>query len=111
MKSLSVELIAAGAAVAALAYFASRPGAAAAAGKAAGGALVAAADGAVSGVVVGAGALVGIPETNADQCTADLAAGNLWAASFSCPAPRYLRALAGLSDTPPASTGGTSGSW
>jgi hypothetical protein len=51
-------------------------------------------DGVIAGAVKGVGEIVGIPATNEDQCTLDLARGDLWAASFSCPAPRYLRAVA-----------------
>jgi hypothetical protein len=46
--------------------------------------------GAASGVVVGAGEAIGIPATDEDQCSKDLAAGDKWAASFSCPAKRLL---------------------
>lgn len=44
------------------------------------------ADGAIAGTVVGVGEAFGIPDTNQTQCEKDLAAGNKWAASFSCPA-------------------------
>lgn len=47
------------------------------------------AEGAVVGTVKGVGDLVGIPDTDADQCTLDLARGDLVAASFSCPAKRW----------------------
>lgn len=47
-------------------------------------------DGAATGTVLGIGEAFGIPETNADQCTADLAAGNTWEASKSCPAGRFI---------------------
>lgn len=59
---------------------------AAAAGRVAAGAVVNAGVGAVKGV----GAAVGVPDTSTDQCTADLAAGRTWAASFSCPAGRFI---------------------
>lgn len=96
-------------AVAALAaaWAITRQGAASAAGQAAGQALVDATDGAIRGTVVGIGGIVGIPDTNADQCTIDLANGDMWAASFSCPAPRYLKALAGNI----AGSGGATGSY
>lgn len=47
----------------------------------------------VDGVVVGVGSGMGVPETDAAQCDADLAAGDMWAASFSCPAGRWLSAV------------------
>jgi hypothetical protein len=43
-----------------------------------------------AGAVVGLGEVFGIPATETDQCSADIAAGDLWAASFSCPAKRFL---------------------
>lgn len=43
-----------------------------------------------TGAVKGIGEAVGIPDTNADQCEADLARGDMWAASFSCPASRFI---------------------
>lgn len=50
---------------------------------------------AAAGAVVGLGSLIGIPETNTDQCSADIAAGRMWDASFSCPAGRFLSAING----------------
>lgn len=44
-----------------------------------------------AGVVVGVGEAVGIPATNQDQCSIDMANGDDWAASFSCPAPVFLK--------------------
>ena len=49
------------------------------------------ADSTVSNVIVGAGGLVGIPATDHDQCTLDIARGDTWAASFSCTAPRFFK--------------------
>lgn len=43
-----------------------------------------------TGAVIGIGKIVGIPETNLTQCERDLAAGNYWDASFSCPASDFL---------------------
>lgn len=57
-----------------------------AAGRAAAGAVGDVATGAVKGL----GAVFGIPETSADQCTRDLDAGRTWDASFSCPASRFI---------------------
>jgi hypothetical protein len=53
---------------------------------AAGRVVASAAGDAAVGVVKGAGAVVGIPDTNMTQCQADLVAGRTWDASFSCPA-------------------------
>jgi len=43
-----------------------------------------------TGVVIGVGEVFDIPATNNDQCSQDIAAGDTWAASFSCPAKRWL---------------------
>lgn len=87
------------------------------AGAVAQGAVNAATD-AAAGAVVGIGEAVGIPATDSDQCSIDLANGDYWAASFSCPASRFLSATSNAifgSDTPPppppANTGGATGSW
>lgn len=64
-----------------------------------------------AGAVIGIGEVFGIPATDTDQCSIDLANGNYWAASFSCPAGRFLKAITGTDDTPPTSTGGATGSW
>lgn len=45
------------------------------------------------GVVKGVGEIVGIPDTDQTQCQRDLAAGNYWDASFSCPAGDFARGL------------------
>lgn len=79
---------------------------------AAGSAAVEAVADAGAGAVIGIGEVFGIPETNQDQCTIDLANGDFWAASFSCPAGRYLSAVFGSDpEPPPANTGGATGSW
>ena len=78
---------------------------------AAGGAVVEAAADFGTGAVIGIGEVFGIPETNTDQCSIDLANGDYWSASFSCPAGRFLSAITGNDDTPPPSTGGATGSW
>jgi hypothetical protein len=86
--------------VAALALWVrSRGGLANAAGAVVSGA-ASAADSVVGGAVVGAGQVVGIPATNADQCGRDLAAGNYWDASFSCPATRFISARFGGPESP-----------
>lgn len=65
-----------------------------------------------AGVVVGLGSTVGVPATDDGQCSIDLANGDLWAASFSCPAPRYLAALKDhVFGSSAPSSGGASGSW
>ena len=50
-------------------------------------------DQAVATPVIAVGEMLGIPATNQDQCSIDLANGSLWDASFSCPAGRYLQAV------------------
>lgn len=77
----------------------SRGGVAAAAGEVVGGA-ARVADQAFSGAVVGAGQVVGIPATDNYQCSADLANGDYWNASFSCPAGRFLSARFGGAEKP-----------
>lgn len=59
-------------------------------GKAIGGAAVDLAAGMLGGAVIGIGEGVGVPETNQTQCARDRAAGDTWAASFSCPAGEFL---------------------
>lgn len=90
MMALQTKLII-GAGVGLLAAFAwmARNGATGA-GQAAGAAVVDLADGVLTGAVVGAGSLAGIPATNLTQCQKDKAAGNTWDASFSCPAKEFI---------------------
>jgi len=45
---------------------------------------------AAAGAVEGVGLAIGIPRTDQTQCERDKAAGNWWAASFSCPAGDFL---------------------
>lgn len=52
---------------------------------------VKAAGGVLTGAVIGAGEVIGVPETSVDQCQADIAAGKTWDASFSCPATDFLK--------------------
>ena len=47
--------------------------------------------GAASGVVVGVGEAVGIPETNDNACSLALREGRTWDASLLCPAGRWIR--------------------
>lgn len=84
------RLIFAGAAAGglALAWVLMRPRATA---EAAGRTVVGIAEGAATGVVVGIGEAVGVPETNRTQCEADKAAGRTWEASFSCPAGDFIK--------------------
>lgn len=72
-----------------------RQGGAAGLGAAVGGAAVDAVAGAATGAVKAVGAVVGVPDTNLDQCRADMAAGRTWDASFSCPLPVFLKYLNG----------------
>ena len=48
-----------------------------------------------AGGVVGIGSGMGIPPTDAVKCQADIAAGRMWEASFSCPAGTFLKAWLG----------------
>jgi hypothetical protein len=56
-------------------------------------ALVGAAEDVAVGTVTGIGKVIGIPETNADQCQIDINNGDWYAASRSCPAGTYLAAV------------------
>lgn len=49
------------------------------------------------GAVEGLGQVIGIPPTNQTQCQRDIAAGDWWEASFSCPAGDFLGAVWGAS--------------
>jgi hypothetical protein len=91
LKLTAPYLIAGGAVLAALVWAMTRQGGATGLGTAIGGAAVDLVDGAVSGVVIGIGEQVGIPATSKTQCEIDKAAGDTWAASFSCPAKDFLR--------------------
>ncbi len=48
-----------------------------------------------TGAVVGIGKAVGVPETSLTKCQQDIANGDMWRASFDCPATTYLKALWG----------------
>jgi hypothetical protein len=98
---LKLTLIAA--AVAALAFIVKKVSSAASTAISEGAAAV---DGAVANAVIGAGGVVGIPATNDDQCSLDIARGDMWAASFSCTASRFIDAV----KNPPANVGVT-GNW
>lgn len=104
------ELYLIGGLAVAAALWAAKQGGAQGAGQALGTAAVNAANGVITGTVTGIGETVGIPKTNDDQCTRDLAAGDLWKASFSCPAPRYLQALAS-GNYGGGNSGGATGTW
>lgn len=89
-------------------WWLTRQGQAQAAGAAVGAAVV----NGGAGLVLGAGDAVGIPRTNPDRCAAALAAGDMWAASFACPAGDFIGAVFGGSPpSKPAYTGGASGGW
>lgn len=45
-----------------------------------------------AGIAMGVGDSLGLPRTDPDRCTAALAEGRLWDASFACPAATFLRA-------------------
>lgn len=51
-----------------------------------------AANGVLRGTVESVGLVVGVPRTNQTQCQKDIRAGDMWAASFSCPAKDFLSA-------------------
>ena len=51
--------------------------------------------GTASGLVVGAGEAVGIPDTNLSDCERAILEGNKWRASFLCPASRFISYLKG----------------
>ena len=48
--------------------------------------------------VQGAGAAIGIPRTNADDCRRAIAEGRTWDASFACPAGTFLSSVFGSAD-------------
>jgi hypothetical protein len=107
-----VAVAAGGAAVLALAwvYLNKRQGQSLA--GAAGSAAVEAVADAGAGAVIGLGEVFGIPATEASQCERDRAAGDTWAASFSCPASTFIKDLFSWGDdTTPANTGGATGQW
>lgn len=59
-------------------------------GEAIGGAVVDMADGALSGVVLGVGDLVGVPRTDETECERAKREGRTWDASFACPAGNFI---------------------
>jgi hypothetical protein len=81
-------LLAGGAVLAALAYVSTKG--AKGAGEQLGGAAVDLVNGIVSGSVVSAGALVGIPATNETECEKAKREGRTWDASFACPAKDFI---------------------
>lgn len=56
---------------------------------------VGAANQVVGGTVVGIGNVIGIPETNTNDCDKALAEGRYWDASFACTAGRLVKGLFG----------------
>lgn len=61
--------------------------------KRAGEAAVNVANDAASGLVIGAGRAMGVPETSKTECEKALYEGRTWDASFSCPAPTFVKSL------------------
>lgn len=59
-------------------------------GEGLGGAAVDMVDGVISGTVFAIGEKVGVQRTSLEQGRADLAAGNLWDASFNLPAGEFI---------------------
>lgn len=101
-------------------------------GRDVGGALVEGADGVIQGAVETVGGVMGIPLTDAAACRQAIADGDMWNASFMCPAKDFFAVnwskatttikaatpgLPNLSDwisdgtQPPVNTGGVTGSW
>lgn len=91
VKVSPVYLIAGAAVLGALVWAMTRQGGARGVAGAVAGAVIGAADGVVGETVNTIGEAVGIPRTNMTQCERDKAAGDTWAASFSCPAGDFLR--------------------
>lgn len=89
---LSTPYLIAGAAVGAALLWAVSKGAKGA-GDTIGRAAVDLVDGVVSGGVISAGELVGIPATNQTECERAQAEGRTWDASFACPAKAFLQYL------------------
>lgn len=83
------EIVAIGAGLGLL-LFVIKGGSIGSAGRDLGGAVVDMADGVVSGVVLGIGERVGIPQTNLEKGRAELEAGNYWDASFDLPAGDFI---------------------
>jgi hypothetical protein len=65
--------------------------------------VVKAVGGIATGAVKGVAETVGIPDTNQDQCSKDLAAGRMWDASFSCPASRFVKGVFSSGSSSPSS--------
>lgn len=86
-----VYLVAGGAVLLALLYVATKG--AQATGEAIGSGAVDMATGVLSGVVQGAGTVVGIPPTDKTECQKAMAEGRTWDASFACPAGTFLKYL------------------
>lgn len=63
------------------------------AGQAIGSGAVNLVDGIVSGGVIGAGELIGLPPTNLTECERAKMEGRTWDASFACPAKDFLSYL------------------
>jgi len=84
-----------GAAVAAvlLMVLVKKKGAAAAVGQEVGQAAVELVGGAATGVVLGAGDVLGIPRTEKSKCQQALGDGRIWDASFDCPAGDWAPAF------------------
>lgn len=66
------------------------------------------ADNTVSAPIYAAADTMGIPRTSMTQCQTDMANGDTWAASFSCPLPVFIDYIA---NGKPPSQGGATGSW
>lgn len=90
---LSPEMMMAGAALLAVAYFWMRGAKQAGQdiGEGISGAVVGTVDGVLSGTVKGVGEMVGVPKTNMTECERAKAEGRTWDASFACPAGDFIK--------------------
>lgn len=91
MNPLKLPYILAGVAVGAAVLWAMSKGSAKEAGTALGTGAVNMIDGVLSGTVIGAGQLAGIPATSQTACEKAKAEGRTWDASFECPATDFLK--------------------
>ena len=76
------------------AYLVKKSGGVSGAASSAAGVAVDAVTGAATGTVVAIGEQFGIPATSQTQCDIDMAAGDTWNASFSCPLPTFAKYVA-----------------
>lgn len=92
LPTIPMPYLIAGGAVAALLLWTASKGAKET-GQTIGSGAVSLVDGIVSGGVIGAGELVGVPVTNLTECERAKREGRTWDASFACPAKDFLSYL------------------